>query len=160
MLSALNRHLYYLTEELVVLCLFSNKVDENTKEAMASKIVSFAKPKTFALEKPKVPIMDIGTTLPSLVGPNSWLLFDVMGDTGDWLLKSSDMWENDHHYVETRAFVRSMKVVNDSSERGVKLIQDFCNVITVDSEKRRHLLKSVQSSRTKFPNFKKETLNQ
>ena len=39
-LTALRRHLWYLTEELVVLSLFSNKVSDDQKEKIAEKLIS------------------------------------------------------------------------------------------------------------------------
>ena len=158
-LVPLKRHLYYLTEELVVFSLFSNKLDDDTKSQIATKLLTFERPDQFEPEKPHVKCPDINSALDSLVGPKSWLLFHVLGDQGDWLKVSPSKWNEFRDFEETKEFVRAAKVVNDGSERGVKLIQDFCSIITTDSEVRRHLLKSVQFSREKFPDYKKSTLN-
>ena len=68
-------------------------------------------------------------------------------------------WKEFGGFKEIKLFVITAKVINDRSERGVKLIQDISNVITSDSEERRHLLKSVELSRGKYLNFKKSCLN-
>ena len=39
-MKALSRHLWYLTEELVPLCLFSDEIDDCLKEAIATKILT------------------------------------------------------------------------------------------------------------------------
>ena len=129
------------------------------KSRIAAKVLTLERPTSFKIGKPKVKDLDIGLSLDSFVGPNSWLLFHVLSDDGDWLSMDPAKWEESVKYQETSFFVRSAKVVNDGSERGVKLIQDFCNVITTDSDMRRHLLKSVQKSREVYPDMKKSTLN-
>ena len=139
--------------------LFSNKLDNDSKSRMAAKLLTFKCPDEFKPDKPKVQYPDINSTLDSFIGPKSWLLFVVLGDNGDWLKVDPSRWEEFEGFKDMKFFVRTAKVVNDGSERGVKLIQDFCNVITSDSEERRHLLKSVQASREKYPNFKKSCLN-
>ena len=40
LLRAFSRHLWYLTEELVVLGLFCRSVEDKTKEKMANKLVN------------------------------------------------------------------------------------------------------------------------
>ena len=60
-------------------------------------------------------------------------------------------------YIEAREWVRSAKVVNDSCERGVKMIQDFCNCLT--QELRKGILKAVATSREQYPAFTKKVLN-
>ena len=50
-------------------------------------------------------------------------------------------------------------MVNDSCERAIKMILDFCNIMTKDSFIRRGLLKAVDSSREQFSDFRKKTLN-
>ena len=86
-------------------------------------------------------------------------MYGTLGVETDRFAKNPTEWNEDRHYCEAKEFVRQAKVVNDSCERSVKMIQDYCNVLTKDSEIRRGLLKAVDSSREYFPNFSKETLN-
>ena len=104
-------------------------------------------------------MVDTTTTLESLVGAKSWTLFHILGIKTDWLEKSPIVWPEYSDYMEVCDWVRSAKVVNDSCERAVKMIQDFCNTLTTDREIRRGLLKAVAASREQFPDFKKKTLN-
>ena len=86
-------------------------------------------------------------------------MYGTLGVETDRLAKNPTEWNEGIHYCEAREFGRQAKVVNDSCERSVKMIQDYCNVLTKDSEIRRGLLKAVDSSRDHFSNFSKETLN-
>jgi hypothetical protein len=56
--------------------------------------------------------------------------------------------------------VKSLKVVNDIAERGVKMMSDFANVITTDKMQREHLLQAVEHHRQKFESFGKSCLNE
>jgi len=52
-----------------------------------------------------------------------------------------------------------LKVVNDLSERAVKLIQDFATSITNDETQKQYLLQVVEQQRKAVPNFNKDTVN-
>ena len=68
-------------------------------------------------------------------------------------------WPSDPAFVVAEKFVRSVKVVNDAAERGVKLVSDFATVITTDPVQRAWLLQGVEEHRKQFPAFDKKTLN-
>jgi len=53
--------------------------------------------------------------------------------------------------------VTGLKVVNDTAERGVKLIQDFNSCLTKDEEQRQYLLQVVSECRHIFPDSSKAT---
>ena len=54
--------------------------------------------------------------------------------------------------------MRSVKVVNDVAERGVKLIANFATIITTDPAQWQALLQGIENHRTRYPDFKKTTL--
>ena len=158
-IAAMKRHLFYLTQENVVLVLFSNRLDDDQKSRIASRMLTYPKPDKFKAEKPKPPAqIDQTTSLVSLVGERSWTLFHVLNIQTSWLEEEPSRWSEDDNFCEARDWVRTAKVVNDSCERAIKMIQDFCNTLTSDSFLRRGLLKAVDSCREQFPDFKKKTL--
>ena len=55
--------------------------------------------------------------------------------------------------------MNGFKVVNDTAERGVKLIQDFNSYLTKDEEQRQFLLQVVSECRKIFPDYSKATLS-
>ena len=159
-LLVFKRHLFYLTEENVVMSLFSNRLNNDEKSQMACKLLTFHMPNEFKIEKPKVPTtLTEGTKLVDLVGEKSWMIFHVLELSHEWLRQDPSKWCEDEDYCAAEEWVRTAKVVNDSCERAIKLIQDFCNILTTDSYLRRGLLKAVESSREQYHNFNKETLN-
>lgn len=52
----------------------------------------------------------------------------------------------------------TLSVVNDTAERGVKLMQDFHGLITAEEEQKQFLLRCVQEHRRIFPDCNKKTL--
>ena len=99
------------------------------------------------------------TTLPDLIGPESHLLLDTLGIECDWLLQPVSTWSGSDGYNKALEYVRNVKVVNDIAERGVKMMSDFANIITTDSQQRGYLLQAVEYNRERFDSFKKQTLN-
>ena len=68
-LKALKRHLFYLTQENVIMALFSNRLDDDQNSRIASRLLTFPKPDNFKAEKPTPPILlEKNTSLEGLVG--------------------------------------------------------------------------------------------
>ena len=85
-LKALKRPLFYLTQENGIMALFSNRLDDDQKSRIASRLLTFPKPAIFQAEKPTPPILrDKNTSLEALDGEKSWTIFQVLGFTADWL---------------------------------------------------------------------------
>jgi len=79
-----------------------------------------------------------------LIGPESHSLFQLLHVDTDWLHKPVSQWLADPAYLLVEQFVRTVKVVNDAAERGVKLISDFVTIITTDPDQRAWLLQGVE----------------
>lgn len=48
--------------------------------------------------------------------------------------------------------------MNDTAERGVKLMQDYNNILSRSEEQKQYILQIVKDYRLRFPNCNKETL--
>ena len=57
-----------------------------------------------------------------------------------------------------KEFVKTVKVVNDAAERGVKLAQDYATILTKDDDMRAMILQGVEKNRRNFPDFKKKLI--
>ena len=99
------------------------------------------------------------TMLADLVGAQSFMLFDLLGLSWDWLEVKPDKWEESSSFQQLRDYVRTVKVTNDVAERGVKLIADYATILTADDDMRIMILHGVERNRKMFPNFKKSVLN-
>lgn len=160
-ITSIKRHLWYLTEELVVLSLFNEELASFTRSVMAKKLFSTPRPDVYNVGKPKFPTIDDYNLpfLSSLIGPRSWLIFALLGLTNsqDWLQLPPKYWELMFDYRFARNFCVNLQVVNDCAERAIKLVEDFSH-ITQDEEQFQFLLQSVEEHRKKFPSFTQNSL--
>ena len=111
-------HIWYLTQELVVFRLFSNKLDMATKIRMAEKLATIPLPKQYGLGKPIFPYLNATPILEDLLEEQSHTLFHIVRvDTG-WLRTPPIQWDQHEKYIVTSEFVRRVKIVNDPVKRG------------------------------------------
>ena len=50
-------------------------------------------------------------------------------------------------------FIGDLKIVNDIAEKGVKLMEEFKNILIGDKEQRKMLLHCVDDTRSLYPDF-------
>ena len=92
-LEDLRRHGWYTTQKTVVYSLFSNRLTDDEKSRMAALILTFSPPAEFPLGKPQFQEVTWKTELWDLCGPNSYMLFNILGTDSDWLHLSPEEWK-------------------------------------------------------------------
>ena len=159
-LRSCNRHLWYLTPQLVVFALVDHAVPEDNKRKMATRLHNTVR-KEIGCGRPKFPSIDDNNEieLEDLISSESWLIFDLLGLNGhqQWLLTPPSTWYDVKEYQILKKFISSVSVTNDLAERGVKLISDFIDKCA-DEEQRDALIQIVEEHRRMYPNYSKETL--
>ena len=146
-LSSTNRHLWYLTPQLITLALTDTGLEDSIREGMARELHSQERGQ-LKTGKPVFPVFSHGATVARgdmavLVGPESWLVLDLLELRGDqdWMLASASTWPLSKDYTKLQEFTRNLTVVNDLAERGIHLATDF--IRRVESEEQRHALFQV-----------------
>ena len=159
-IATMNRHLWYLTPQTVMFALFSNRVSDDAKSRMAARLLTLDRPDSPSLGIPKFPVITANTELWDLVTEALWEFFDVVkSDPLPWLTKSVTEWKAYHDYQSVRAFVSTVKVVNDAAERAIALAKEYYAILTTDSRVRRLICQVVEKDRMEFPDASKKTLN-
>ena len=107
---------------MVYSLLSDHAVTNEEKEKIAKRICLMPQTDEFRRGRPvmKVDVND-KTTLSDLVGPDSWFIFDALSADRDWLRQPVSHWHLDKSFQKIHEFVNKVKVVNDATERGVKL---------------------------------------
>lgn len=77
---------------------------------------------------------------------------------GSFLNTSVSSWGKNAAYMEAKRKVSHLKVVNDTAERAIKLMQDFHGLVTAEEDQKQFLLRCVQEHRKLYPDCKKQTL--
>jgi hypothetical protein len=148
-LAKFKAHLWYLSEELVILGLFDPAVSLHVKremlKAMSDRQVEKKNEKRPQL-KPR-----LYTSLDSLVTENSRKLLDALPLKLDFLQDDPETWDRNPMYREAKAIINNLTVVNDNAERGVALIQEFNSHHTRDEDQLQFLLQVVTDHRKRFP---------
>ena len=121
-LKDIGNHLWYLTEELLPLSLFSNSVSENTKVKITKKILSSgpeAKSMRTAASngKPVFPAMPerVNEDLVQFVLPSSIKFFNIMRLDPGFLSLPVEIWELDSSFNEAKLTASNLMVVNDAA---------------------------------------------
>ena len=151
-----SNHLWYLSEELIGLALFDSRVFSSTKRLM---VESISKQGTDApMKHPEVSLETFPTrTLDSIVTSNSMNLFHCLQLPTDFLSTDPDTWEI-HDAINAKRRLSTFKVVNDSADRGLALIQDYNKTLTKHEDQLQFLLQVVADHHRQFPSTNKSVL--
>lgn len=85
-------------------------------------------------------------------------LFSRLKLDSSFLQENVSSWKENAVFLEAKKKACSLKAINDTAERAVKLMQDFHGLITADEEQKQFLLRCVQEHRKMYPDCKKDTL--
>ena len=126
-LNAMNRHMWYLSEELVPLSLFSESISDEVKRKISKKIsscscsVSYSKRIGESFGKPFLPIIPkvLPQDLSFFAGQDSLWFFRILDIDSSFLDVPVRYWCNNDAYLEAKEIISRLGVVNDAAERGV-----------------------------------------
>ncbi|GBM23580.1 hypothetical protein AVEN_196653-1 [Araneus ventricosus] len=151
-------HLWYLNEESSILTIF----DKNVNIASKKRIIENLKRGNLHTERKcivqpnEVPLL-LEKAI-DFISQKSLNLLKKLNIDISFLNISPNLWDRDDSYLKSQEIFQNLRVVNDTAERGVKLIQDFNGLLTVDEEQRQFLLQCVEDHRKQHPACKKVTL--
>ena len=156
-------HLWYLTEQLVVLALWDKGVPDEERKAIANRLLITEQPEHITTGKPVFPnhLLNNDIAIPDLnefVWKKSWLLFQFFSIPHNWLSIPVFTWNGNEGYRKGLQILKNMLVVIDCPERCIKNITEYANY-TKDSAHRDNTLLVVNSHRDKINDISKVNLN-
>jgi len=157
-------HLWYLNPELAALGLFDSTVPYDIKEKMAKNITSGEEDENIGVTIKKVTLYQnqvpeyMEKELDYFVSPESLNLFKRINLKPTFLNQNPKIWEKDANFSAAKKFFEKLSVVNDSAERGVKLISEYNTILTKDEDQKQFILKIVKDYREQFPKVTKNVL--
>ena len=155
-LAVMNRHLWYLRPQTVVLSLCSEKLSAAEKEEMAIKLSGLEETDDYSNDDM---VIQHATRLSDLIDERSWMLFKEHNVCGTaWLTSPAEEWEKDEEFIKLKEFSRSLKVTNDVAERGIKLMSDFIGSVTKDEQQLQDVMQLVEKHRKQIKSFSKSAL--
>jgi len=91
------------------------------------------------------------------VSKNTRNFFISLDICQEFLREDPSTWDNSETYKNAQRKVHSIKVVNDTAERDLGLIESFNAVQSNQEEQKQFLLQVVVRHVQEFPNLKKAT---
>ena len=156
--KAFSRHLWYLNEITVGLAFF---LDENIDPKQKVQMLKNMQEKPGSTNRAQG--LDSNgfyadQPISFFVTNNTKAFFSILGLPHSFLEMSPETWSSNNEYKHAEKVVTNLKVVNDTAERGVKLIQDFNEVLCRKEDQKQFLLQVVQEHRRLYPDAKKTTV--
>ena len=159
----LQRHLWYLSEENVVLALFDDEVSLPTKRAILLTMKATECDKQQGKVQKRC-IQNINhikeNNLEWFASPISMNLLQNMRISTSFLDVDPSRWNDDLAFQAAKKEMNVIRVVNDHAERGIALIQQYNKSLTKDEEQLQYLLQVVAEHRRNFPDARKNLLLQ
>lgn len=76
----------------------------------------------------------------------------------DFIEKDPTTWANEDSFKTGMEIVKKLKIVNDTAERGIKLMHDYNQVLSKNEEEKQLILQIVSQYKTQYRDVKKSTL--
>ena len=153
--AVLQRHTWYLTEELIPLSLFNAKLPEDTANRLAEKIGQLPE-SDLKIQKPTLPKICRNSAIPDFVGPKSTVLFKPIGVKHTFL--ASPGWKDQPEYQQVKAAVKKLTTTNECSERALTLATAYSGTMTKDEWSFQDLVLIVEAHRKRYKIKKKNQL--
>ena len=84
--------------------------------------------------------------------------FERLGLSIDFLGLDCKLWSKNSSYRNSREKVKTLRVVNDCSERAVKLTSNYANILTKDEDPKLYLLQCIDEFKKDFQNLNKTSI--
>lgn len=158
-INKLKNHVWYLAEETIALAFFDSDVclEEKKKMVMSlsSKEPSLKLNKNRSLARPEEIVNYDISDFVSERTLNFFVRFEL---SSSFVHSDPATWESNENYQNGQSFCKTLAVVNDVAERGVKFMKDFNKILTNDEDEKQILLQIVEAYRKKYPSYKKSEL--
>jgi hypothetical protein len=160
-LKKLQNHTWYLGSELVPLSLFSSKVSDEEKKLIVEAMICSGD--DWSVRGIKCPVDKCDQLekrqLHELVTSSSTAALRSLGlDIAVLTGTEPEIWDEITEFRDTKAVIRSVKVVNDAAERSVALMSTFNQSITKTESEMQKLIQVVEDNRKRIPDSRKRTL--
>lgn len=148
-LQKLKNHLWYLSEDLVVMCLFSDKISPDQKKEITQAMQKRPKKKDSRRFEGKTTSFK-DHQLKDFATSRSMNFFTSLNINARFLQQDPASWPEDAEYCKGKKKVSALRVINDCAERAVKLASDYNLLLTKDEEQKQLIFQIVEKSRKDF----------
>lgn len=160
-------HLWYLSPETIGFAFFDGNISDDSKikmvQALKNDIDSNEDIDTINLEKRlyiqlnEIPSL-MNNNIEAFISNKTLTFFKRFNINYNFIETLPSTWESNLEYIRGKEIVSKLKVVNDTAERAVKLIEDFNKIGSKNEEQKQYILQVVTEYRKQYSNSNKSTL--
>lgn len=154
--------MWYLAPENCAFAFFDESISLEVKrkmiEALKKKSNENIPPKKFYISSVKQLENLASKEIDFFINNHSMNFFKRFGLNIEFLDQDCEIWKGNRSYQESREKVKMIRVVNDCSERAVKVTEEFINILTNDLDQKKYLIQVVEEMRRKFKKVTKTVL--
>ena len=148
--KVLERHLWYLSDELVGLALFSEQVPASEKSKIVDGLAK--EPGVRKVNGDPSLLKDgMATSLGNFATKRTVNLLQRLSINASFLAIPPEQWSENQDYKKGRDRIQNLRVVNDTAERVVKLFEEFNSLLTNNEEEKQFILQVVEKNRKSVP---------
>lgn len=112
----------------------------------------------------RVDLKDLGNfhdkQMNSFVSAQSLNFFKRFNIRQEFLKIDPSLWSEDPHYLSGLKIVKNLKVVNDTAERAVHLMEGYNNRLTRNEDQKQYILQVTSEYRRRISDSRKQTVMQ
>lgn len=158
-LAKIRRHLWYLSEKMVALAFFDKEVSIDSKIAMVRELNSTKFQNDVNRPAISTTMNCCNLSLSNFVSKRTKMFFQILEISTDFLKIHPYRWEDNASYLNARATVEKLTVVNDAAERSISLYQGSKDKAKSNQQKK-YLLQVVENERKKYGKLRKSDIFQ
>lgn len=161
-LQKFKNHLWYINPETAAMAFFDQELSIDIKKKMLLEINMSEDSNENYCNRIQMNLKDIDNLrekeMDSFVTAQSLKFFERFEISKDFLKIDPSMWPQDPNFLAGLKVVKSLKIVNDTAERAVHLMESYSNILTKDEDQKQYILQVIAEYRKKFSDSTKTTV--
>ncbi|KAL7297107.1 hypothetical protein TKK_0009529 [Trichogramma kaykai] len=162
-IKKMKNHLWYLIPETAALAFFDDTISSETKRKMVKNLKVSVECEEIATEckrlSTKVNVIQLcENEMDHFINENSLKFFSRFEIEKNFLEIDPDEWKNHDDYKQGVKVVENLKIVNDTAERAIHLLQSYNNILTKNNDQKLYMIQLIKQYNEKFSNANKSTL--
>lgn len=163
-LQKFKTHLWYLSPETAAMSFFDMELPIGIKQKMLLELNIDEENNDDCPKRITINLKDIDNLcdkeMDHFITSQSLNFFDRFEINNEFLSTDPSLWSQDERFVAGLRKVKNLKIVNDTAERAVCLMEKYNDILTRDEDQKQFILQVVSEYRKKFPDSRKQTVAQ
>ena len=152
-------HLWYIAPETAAMAFFDKSLSLQSKRMMLAALHN----ESSGDVAKKIVVKDMHSfrnlEIHDFINEDSFKMFDRLNIPITFLSTDPELWQANEDFQKALEYVSKLKVVNDTAERGVKLMTDYNNLLTHDENEKQIILQIISNYRKTYQDCTKSSMS-